>query len=98
MKYNLEDLTPKALKKRLLYGILAIVACYAMLLGIMYSITSAEEKVRNIVMICFGCAFAASLIGFISFTCISYSVKKKKLNSLESKKRVLDEEEKDDWQ
>ncbi len=73
-----EELSPKRLRKRLIFGTLAILACFAMILGIMYTISSASEKVRNIVIIVFACVLGAALVAFYFYAIISYFVKKKK--------------------
>ncbi len=73
-----EELSPKRLRKRLIFGTFAILACFAMVLGIMYTISNASEKVRNIVIIVFACVLGAALVAFYFYAIISYFVKKKK--------------------
>ena len=48
-----KDINKKA-TKRIIYGSLAIIFCYAMILGIMYGVSNGDEKTRMIVLIVFG--------------------------------------------
>ncbi|HBD06334.1 MAG TPA: hypothetical protein DCY93_02865 [Firmicutes bacterium] len=73
-----DELSAKKLRKRLIFGTFAILACFAMVLGIMYTIANASEKVRNIVIITFASILGAALVAFYLYAIISYFVKKKK--------------------
>lgn len=60
----------RKLRKRILIGCGCIIAIFAMLLGILYGTTEAEEKIRMIVLIVFCSCFGASIVGFILYVFI----------------------------
>ena len=69
-----KDINKKA-TKRIIYGSLAIIFCYAMILGIMYGVSNGDEKTRMIVLIVFG-----SLLAFIIYVCLKSYFDKKYLD------------------
>lgn len=94
---DVEEVTPKKLRKRILFGTFAILASFAMILGIMFTIASADKKVRNLVMLIFGIVFACSLVAFYIYVLIDYKIKKKKLMEAEKRSKVVDRKIRDDW-
>lgn len=74
-----KDINKKA-TKRIIYGSLAIIFCYAMILGIMYGVSNGDEKTRMIVLIVFGSLLGASLLAFIIYVCFKSYFDKKYLD------------------
>ena len=71
----------KKATKRIIYGSLAIIFCYAMILGIMYGVSNGDEKTRMIVLIVFGSLLGASLLAFIIYVCLKSYFDKKYLDA-----------------